>query len=108
MKGCPKCGKRFEKEILYCPDDGDPLSELTATTPDPLIGKTLDQRYVIEKQAGRGRDGDCLSRHPRRDSEGVRCQGVAKRSPDKPKPQKKPKKKRPKRRVSGDIMDPWN
>lgn len=50
MKQCPTCGVRFEARAARCPIDGAAL----VAVPDPLIGRIVQDRYVIEALLGRG------------------------------------------------------
>lgn len=50
MKQCPTCGVRFYERSTHCPIDGAPLADL----PDPLIGRVIQERYVIEQLIGSG------------------------------------------------------
>lgn len=50
MKQCPKCGVRFYERSTLCPIDATPLVEL----PDPLIGRVIQERYLVEELLGTG------------------------------------------------------
>jgi serine/threonine protein kinase len=50
MKQCPTCGVRFYQRTTLCPIDGAPLVDL----PDPLIGRVIQERYLIEMLLGSG------------------------------------------------------
>ncbi|MCB9632997.1 MAG: protein kinase [Sandaracinus sp.] len=50
MRICETCGARFRGNPERCPLDGGKLVPL----PDPLIGRTLAGRYVIEEKIGVG------------------------------------------------------
>lgn len=50
MKQCPKCGVRFDVRATRCPIDGTAL----VTVPDPLIGRVVQDRYLIEALLGTG------------------------------------------------------
>ncbi|MBX3250840.1 MAG: protein kinase [Myxococcales bacterium] len=50
MKVCEICGARFRGNPERCPLDGGAL----VPVPDPLIGRTLSGRYVIEERIGAG------------------------------------------------------
>lgn len=54
MKGCPKCSRRFTLGEEFCPDDGEVLADLGVAEKDPLIGVTLDERYLVQKKLGEG------------------------------------------------------
>jgi serine/threonine protein kinase len=50
MKQCPTCGVRFHDRSVLCPIDSSPLDEL----PDPLIGRVVQERYLVEELIGSG------------------------------------------------------
>jgi len=68
MLSCPQCYRRFEAGLTHCPADGTPLGaeptvasgELPAEPPpdlggaDPLIGRTLDEKYRLDERIGEG------------------------------------------------------
>ena len=47
---CPTCGEAFPLSELFCPNDGSPLTPPAV----PLIGRTIDGRYQVIKELGRG------------------------------------------------------
>ena len=58
MLHCPICGKHYPSDIQICPADQTPLqadSTIAGEIPtDPLIGKTLNEKYRIEERLGIG------------------------------------------------------
>lgn len=61
MKVCPHCGRRFNEEALFCPDDGSGLvpmpernSPAAAIDQDDLVGTSLFGDYIIKKKLGEG------------------------------------------------------
>jgi len=50
MKQCPNCGVRFDARAARCPIDGTAL----VAVPDPLIGRVVQDRYLIEALLGSG------------------------------------------------------
>jgi len=51
LKSCPECFTEFEDSVDVCPTDS---SKLEKVSKDPLVGTTLDDRYLIEGVIGRG------------------------------------------------------
>jgi serine/threonine protein kinase len=49
-KQCPTCGVRFHERASLCPIDGDSLISL----PDPLVGRVIQERYLVEELIGSG------------------------------------------------------
>jgi serine/threonine protein kinase/tetratricopeptide (TPR) repeat protein len=58
MLQCPKCGRRYSSEVKVCPEDGSTLQAdstlATAIPVDPLIGRTLDDKYRLDARLGEG------------------------------------------------------
>jgi eukaryotic-like serine/threonine-protein kinase len=50
MKQCPKCSVRFQSSAARCPIDGEALVALQ----DPMIGRVIQERYLIEELIGTG------------------------------------------------------
>ncbi len=54
MLSCPTCGKQYPADVQFCPDDQEALqadSTVALNVPsDPLIGLTLDEKYLIEER----------------------------------------------------------
>ncbi len=48
MKICPTCSKKFDDKYKFCPEDGTLLMSVVEEK-DPMIGKTLKNKYVIEE-----------------------------------------------------------
>ncbi len=58
MLHCPTCGREYSADLERCPQDDTLLqADTTVATQiltDPLIGRTLDEKYLIEEQLGIG------------------------------------------------------
>ena len=58
MLQCPKCGRRYNSDVEVCPEDNSVLqadSTLAAEIAiDPLIGRTLDDKYRLDARLGEG------------------------------------------------------
>ena len=48
---CPKCFKRFEQDLIRCPDDNE---KLVLVAEQDLVGNLLDDRYRILSKLGEG------------------------------------------------------
>ena len=49
---CPSCEREYPGPLPMCPNDGTRLVRVSDR--DPLIGQTLDERYVIRERLGAG------------------------------------------------------
>ncbi|NUQ79885.1 MAG: protein kinase [Polyangiaceae bacterium] len=56
---CPVCDQIFSSNARFCPYDGDRLVEAPEWNPeaDPLLGKTIDNRYKVLSVLGEGATG---------------------------------------------------
>jgi eukaryotic-like serine/threonine-protein kinase len=57
---CPKCRRQFDVRATSCADDGAPLipiSELAGIEGDPMVGRTLGNRFTILSKLGAGSMG---------------------------------------------------
>jgi len=58
MLHCPTCGKQYPADVRFCPADQTSLqADATiqgSVPPDPLLGRTLDDKYRIEERLGVG------------------------------------------------------
>ena len=52
---CPECFTEYDEDHEGgCPKDGARLRRITMHVEDSMIGKVLDERYVVEKKIGQG------------------------------------------------------
>lgn len=65
MKTCPQCQLQYADEVDFCPADGMKLRATRIETEDPLIGRALDGRWVIEEKLGEGGMGAVYKGHQR-------------------------------------------
>jgi tRNA A-37 threonylcarbamoyl transferase component Bud32 len=54
IRVCPKCDRKYPEDIDFCAQDGTRLVEIRDDDSDPLIGRVLDRRWVIEERIGMG------------------------------------------------------
>lgn len=58
MLHCPTCGKNYSSDLKICPEDQSPLqadATIAESAPtDPLVGRTLDDKYYLEERLGIG------------------------------------------------------
>ena len=54
MKRCPECGKPYDDDLTYCPDDGYMLVPETGGDDDPYLGAVFENRYRVVKRVGEG------------------------------------------------------
>lgn len=58
MLQCPKCGRRYDGDVEVCSEDGTLLqadATVAAAIPaDPLVGRTLDEKYRLDARLGEG------------------------------------------------------
>src|SRR5262245_15002913 len=52
MRQCPSCKQLFEDTVEICPNDENEL-----LPPDPLFGRTVDGKYVVDACLGSGGQG---------------------------------------------------
>jgi serine/threonine-protein kinase len=59
MLHCPTCSQDFADEVRVCPEDGSPLQAdptvaIARPVVDPLLGRTLDEKYRLDERLGTG------------------------------------------------------
>jgi serine/threonine protein kinase len=58
MLHCPTCGRDYSEDLKFCPQDSSPLqadATIASSSPaDPLVGRTLDEKYLLEERLGIG------------------------------------------------------
>ena len=63
MKICPECLERVGDEHEYCPDDGTELRTIHARDDDPMEGRVLEEKWVLESRIGGGGMGTVYRAH---------------------------------------------
>lgn len=64
-KICPTCQRSYAEDVVYCPHDGMKLRLDRPAGDDPMIGRVLDGRWIIEKRIGVGGMGAVYLGHQR-------------------------------------------
>jgi serine/threonine protein kinase/formylglycine-generating enzyme required for sulfatase activity len=52
MKQCPNCKRELKDHLIFCPFDGEPLSDKSAA--DAFVGILLDDKYRLDEKVGEG------------------------------------------------------
>ncbi|MBA2662416.1 MAG: serine/threonine protein kinase [Bradymonadaceae bacterium] len=66
MKICPTCQTEFDDAVDFCPNDGMKLRlGRGPAVADPMLGRNLDGRWIIEKKIGEGGMGAVYLGHQR-------------------------------------------
>ena len=63
---CPECFSEYDEDIGVCPHDGAKLRRLQISREDPMLGRVLDDRWVIEAKIGEGGMGSVYRAQPSR------------------------------------------
>jgi tRNA A-37 threonylcarbamoyl transferase component Bud32 len=71
MKVCPTCQNQFAEETDYCPTDGAKLRRKHEKALDSMIGRVLEDRWVVERKLGEGGMGAVYLAHQRSMSRSV-------------------------------------
>jgi eukaryotic-like serine/threonine-protein kinase len=54
VKVCGTCSVHYPDAVEFCPRDGSKLPAPTEERADPLVGSTIDGRYIVESLLGEG------------------------------------------------------
>ena len=54
MKICPTCQTEYADDVEFCSADGMKLRRVREVSEDPMIGRALDRRWIIESKLGEG------------------------------------------------------
>ena len=65
MKICPTCQLQYDDDVDFCPADGMKLRVRREASTDPLLGRALDGRWIIEEKLGEGGMGAVYRGHQR-------------------------------------------
>ena len=65
MKTCPTCQTHYPDEVEFCANDGMKLPRIAPAKADPMVGRTLDGRWIIEEKIGEGGMGAVYRGHQR-------------------------------------------
>ncbi|RDV38813.1 serine/threonine protein kinase [Bradymonadaceae bacterium TMQ3] len=65
QKICPTCQRSYGDDVVYCPHDGMKLRLSRPEGDDPMLGRVLDGRWIIEKAIGAGGMGAVYLGHQR-------------------------------------------
>ncbi|MFB6372832.1 MAG: protein kinase, partial [Bradymonadaceae bacterium] len=60
---CPECLERVDDQYDHCPDDGTELRDIHARDDDPMEGRILDEKWVLESRIGGGGMGTVYRAH---------------------------------------------
>ncbi|MEZ4462319.1 MAG: protein kinase [bacterium] len=71
MKVCPHCQGEFDDSLDFCPNDDHKLRRKRLDQGDPMLGRTLDERWVIQEKLGEGGMGAVYLAHQRSMSRSV-------------------------------------
>lgn len=64
QRGCEKCGAAYGPEVVFCPDDGAPVTNRAAKgSPDPYLGRVVHGEFRIEQLLGVGAMGRVYRAH---------------------------------------------